>query len=271
MAPSASPRRRFSSPEMTCTGMWRVAGSCFRRSRIVQPAMSGRLMSSVMAPGLNSRASGQRGGAAQRHQGLDAAIVRQVHQDARERDVVLDDQQHRIAGLDQVAVVVDFEVVHHHGRRGRRRRQDHVHAVVAGHVDAVVGDRRRSAKLRRPERPAALRSCGRYLGDVGLRQIQRERAAHAGRALQADFAAQQARQFAADGKAQAGAAVLAAGGAVGLLEGFEDDPLLVLRNADAGIGDRERDHRFHAIEHRSGSRSSPRWRVRCAAARIRAR
>ena len=37
----------------------------------------------------------QRGAAAQRHQRLDAAVVRQVHQDAREGDIVLDDQQHR--------------------------------------------------------------------------------------------------------------------------------------------------------------------------------
>ena len=54
-----------------------------------------------------------------------------------------------------------------------------------------------------------------------------------------ELAAQQAGDFAADRQAQAGAAVLAAGGAVGLLEGLEDDPLLVLRDADAGVLDRE--------------------------------
>ena len=44
-----------------------------------------------------------------------------------------------------------------------------------------------------------------------------------------------------DREAEAGAAVLAARRAVGLLERLEDQPLLVLRDADAGIGDRERD------------------------------
>ena len=37
----------------------------------------------------------QRRAAAQRDQRLDAAVVRQVHQDAGEGDVVFDDQQHR--------------------------------------------------------------------------------------------------------------------------------------------------------------------------------
>jgi len=41
-------------------------------------------------------------------------------------------------------------------------------------------------------------------------------------------------KLAADGQAQAGAAVLAAGAAVRLLERLEDDLLLVRRDADAG-------------------------------------
>ena len=126
MAPRASPRRRFSSPVITCTGMCRVAGSCFRRSRIVQPAMSGKLMSSVMAPRRKLARKCQRGPAAKRHQNLDAAVVRQVHQDAGEGDVVFDDQQHRVAGLNQVPIVVDFNVVHHRGRRGGCRRQNDI-------------------------------------------------------------------------------------------------------------------------------------------------
>ena len=62
--------------------------------------------------------------------------------------------------------------------------------------------------------------------DVGLRQIEREGAALAGRAAELNFAAEQAGEFAADGEAEAGAAVLAAGAGVGLLEGLEDDALL---------------------------------------------
>ena len=54
------------------------------------------------------------------------------------------------------------------------------------------------------------------------------------------LAAEQARDLAADRQAEAGAAIFAAGGAVGLLERFEDQLLLVLGNADAGIGDGNR-------------------------------
>ena len=52
---------------------------------------------------------------------------------------------------------------------------------------------------------------------------------------EAQLAAEQPRQLPADRQAQAGAAVLAAGAAVGLLERLEDDLLLVGRDADAGI------------------------------------
>ena len=40
-----------SSPEMMCTGMWRVDLSCFRRSSTVHPSISGSAMSSVIASG----------------------------------------------------------------------------------------------------------------------------------------------------------------------------------------------------------------------------
>ena len=49
------------------------------------------------------------------------------------------------------------------------------------------------------------------------------------------------RQFAADRQAQTGAAVFAAGAGIGLLERLEDDALLFRRDADAGVGDLERD------------------------------
>ena len=62
-----------------------------------------------------------------------------------------------------------------------------------------------------------------------------------GRAAQLNFAAQQTGQFAADGQAQTGAAVFAAGAGVCLLERLEDDALLLRRNADARIGDFEGD------------------------------
>ena len=76
--------------------------------------------------------------------------------------------------------------------------------------------------------------------DILQRQIERERAALARRAAQLDFAAEQIRKLAADREAEAGAAVFAAGAGIGLLEGLEDDALLLERNADAGVGDLER-------------------------------
>src|SRR5947209_6672178 len=56
-----------------------------------------------------------------------------------------------------------------------------------------------------------------------------------------DLAAEQASDLTADRQSQTGPAVLARGGAVRLLEGFEDRVELVLRNSDAGIADAEAD------------------------------
>ena len=83
-----------------------------------------------------------------------------------------------------------------------------------------------------------------------LRQVERKCAPGPRRALQPDLAAEQTGEFAADGESQARAAILPAGGSVGLLERFEDDALLFRRNADAGIGYRERDHALGAVEDR---------------------
>src|SRR5438445_360014 len=70
---------------------------------------------------------------------------------------------------------------------------------------------------------------------VRLRQMEREIAPLAGEALQTNLASQQPRQLAANGQAQARPAIFAAGAAVCLLERFEDDLLLLRRDADAGI------------------------------------
>jgi hypothetical protein len=56
------------------------------------------------------------------------------------------------------------------------------------------------------------------------------------------------RKLAADGQTQARAAVFSGGARVGLLEGFENDLLLFRRDADAGIGHGERDHRGHLAQ-----------------------
>src|SRR5690606_20783638 len=79
--------------------------------------------------------------------------------------------------------------------------------------------------------------------------VEGERAAFARRAAQLDLAAEQVRQLAADRQAQAGAAVLAARARVGLLERLEHDLLLVERDADPGVADRERDHLAGRLQH----------------------
>src|SRR3989442_9980304 len=93
-----------------------------------------------------------------------------------------------------------------------------------------------------PRLPGALpprASCRRGGPLVGNRQHQRKRAALARIARELELAAEEPRQLATDREPEPGAAVLAAGAAVGLLERLEDDSLLVGRDADAGIADRE--------------------------------
>src|SRR5438552_11385071 len=70
---------------------------------------------------------------------------------------------------------------------------------------------------------------------VGERQVELEGTALSRVARQADLPAKQAGQLTADRQPEAGAAVLPARRAVGLLKCLEDDPLLVCRDADAGI------------------------------------
>ena len=196
----------------------------------------------MMAAGLNLRAMASASSPRLATRALKPLLVRQVQQDARESGVVLHDQQRLVAGLD--------------GYRGRpplppgppaRLRCAHWHKITSTSLDD------------HPAR-AAVGLLRKGCGHVRLRQVQREHAALAGNAFQADLAAQQARDLAADGKAQSGAAVLAAGGSVGLLERLEDDLLLLRWNADAGILHRERHHVRGAVQHRMVRRASPPWR-----------
>ncbi len=96
--PACSARSRASSVETTHTGMCRVAGSFFSRSSTRQPSMSGRRMSSVIAIGWYSRASASAAAPCVRDQALEAVFARRFQQDPGEREVVLDDQQHRSPG-----------------------------------------------------------------------------------------------------------------------------------------------------------------------------
>ena len=85
---------------------------------------------------------------------------------------------------------------------------------------------------------------------IGLRQIQRKGAALAGSAHKSNFAAQQHGQLSADRQTEAGSAESSARAGIGLLERLEDDLLLLDRNADAGIAHFKRHHRRHRAQHR---------------------
>src|ERR1700679_4014288 len=87
---------------------------------------------------------------------------------------------------------------------------------------------------------------------IGLRKIEGEGAAFARRAPQLNFAAKQARQLTADGQPQAGTAILSTGACVRLLASFEDNPLLLGRNSDAGIRYLEGDDRSRSSENLVG-------------------
>ena len=209
-APRARPCWRSSSRVTICTGMCRVSGFCLSWLSTVQPSMSGRNTSSETARRLVLAWQGERIGAAHGDQHLEALVAGEIDQDAGVVRIVLDDQQDGVAGLDVEPVVGNLL-----DRRARRRGRP------------ALGRRRR------PRPPHGARR--RRRADIFDRQVEREGAAGARRAAQLDFAAEQARQLAADGEAEAGAAVFAAGAGVGLLERLEDDLLLFRRNADAGI------------------------------------
>src|SRR2546423_14849728 len=76
---------------------------------------------------------------------------------------------------------------------------------------------------------------------VTQRNEQRERAALAWGADDLDLAAEEARDFPADRKSEPSATVFTIRRAIGLLERFEDQLLLVLRNADTRVLHLERD------------------------------
>src|SRR6266545_4040494 len=167
-----------------------------------------------------------------------------VEQDLRERRVVFDDQRDAVARLEVVAVVGDLDDL----------------AVIAGRWLKIAdrGSKIADRAIARKEifnsrssildprssildpRPSVLRLRCRRLVNAG--HEEREDAALARRADDANFAAQQPRDLAADREAEPRAAVFAAGRPVGLLEGLEDDSLFFERNADAGVADRKGDH-----------------------------
>ena len=165
--------------------------------------------------GLVSMREGERPCPILRDQALEAALARQFQQDGGEHRVVLDDEHDVVARLDGLTVV---------GRGRERHGGGGLPAHRRGGPIALVN-------LHRAAHP---RGRGRLEG-----KEQSEGAAFAGRALQDDLTAQEPRDLAADGEAEAGPAVFPAGRAVRLLEGLEDNALLVLRDADSRVAHRQ--------------------------------
>ena len=163
-ADAAAPAACSSSVETTYTGMCRVSKSCFRRSSTRQPSMSGRQMSSVIGSG--SVLARQRQAAAPRDVAMPLKPFSwaDVEQQLRERRIVLDDQHDAVAGLNRVAVVVEFV-----GGAPAPSRQS---AMRLGRIGLLGAAARVSAA-------ATGRRSGLRRG-VGLRQVERERAAAPG-------------------------------------------------------------------------------------------
>src|SRR6202034_1308573 len=169
----------------------------------------------------------QRVRTAMREQYLESFVLRQIDHDARIVRIVLDDQNHAVARREVVPVIDDL-LDRPLDQTCLRQR------AGSGRLHALRGHGS-------PQRGAA---------KIGERQIQRKGAARARRAAQLNFPAEQVREFAADRQPEAGAAVLAAGGRVGLLKSLEYDALLFRRNADAGIRDLEGHHRGRMLQDR---------------------
>ena len=191
-----------------------------------------------MAEGWNCRASERPDRALGGDDALEALVARQAQENAGVVRIVLDDEQHGVARLDGVAVVLDV-------------------------LFARDGQNREFAGLGRARR-WSMRSVALSGPDVVERQEEGEGAALPVDAGELDLAAEQHGQLAADGEAQAGAAVFAGGAGVGLLEGLEDEPLLLRRDADAGILDGEGDDLAGLAEHRVIGRPALRRRDRRA-------
>ncbi len=115
--------------------------------------------------------------------------------------------------------------------------------VVAVVLDVLFARHRQDVQVASHRR---VHTGGRCRDDLAVgarvveRQVEGERAALPEHAGELDLAAKQHGQLAADREPETGAAVFARGAGVGLLKRLEDQPLLLRRDADASVLDRER-------------------------------
>ena len=133
-----------SAPEMTWIGMSPVSASCLSRSSRTKPSMSSRPRSSVIASGWSLRASASVPAPAVETTPLRPASRARSSRIEAKVDVVLDDQDERVAA-EIVAVVADLE-------RRRQRRRDGGAAIL------VARGGRRAGSARRRRRPRAART-----------------------------------------------------------------------------------------------------------------
>ena len=121
--------------------------------------MSGRKMSSVMAAGLYSRASASAAAPCDVTRPLKPFSRAASSRKRANAEIVLDDQQHAVAGLDVVAVVADL-VDERASRLGRPlgERVDRRLAASIGRVDGGRSARRRAGASVAASTPARRRA-----------------------------------------------------------------------------------------------------------------
>src|SRR5439155_8627808 len=150
-----------------------------------------------------------------RYDGLEAAGVRLVDEDARECLIVLDHEENAVIRPDVVPIVVDLLRGRLDMRGGLVHRDRLLFTHPALHVDRGV----------EPSDGASTRA--------HVREVELERAPFAGGADDRNLPPEDPGDLAADRQPEPRPAVPAAGAAVGLLEGLEDDLLLLGLDADA--------------------------------------
>src|SRR5579862_3277942 len=162
-----------------------------------------------------------------RNENFESFLVRQIAQNGRVMRIVLNDQQDGVARLEAFAIIANLR---HETLR-----------YCASHL---------SRQVRRRGSFAVHRNDASGWPHINLRQVERKRAAPPRRTLQLYLAAQQACELAADCESQTRAAVFATGSCVGLLEGFENNPLLFGGNPNTGIGNLKCNYRWRCRQNR---------------------
>ena len=162
--------------------------------------------------------------AASRNKNFETAFASHLQHDLREIQIVFDDQECPVAGLEIGAVIID----------GAFHDDGHLRLEFPCKLRCCLelGMRNPSANIRL----------------IAHRQVQCERASLADRAVELDFSAEQGCDLAADRQTETGSAVSARDRSVRLLERLENNPVLFRCDTDSGILYREGNHGFGTAE-----------------------